>query len=102
MRMMVKIQIPTQDGSEAIQDGSMEKLISDSLAAMDPECAYFYLEDGLRTMLAVFDLKAASDMVPLLEPAMMQLNADVQLVPVMTLEDLRGGFNKLQTRSAGA
>jgi hypothetical protein len=102
MRMMVKIQIPTQDGSEALQDGSMERLISESLAAMNPECAYFYLEDGLRTMLAVFDMQATSDMVPLLEPAMMELNAEVQLLPVMTLEDLKSGFNKLQTRSTGA
>src|SRR4051794_35703791 len=102
MRMMVKIHIPTQDGSDAIQHGSMERIISENLFAMNPECSYFYLEDGLRTVLAVFDMQATSDMVPLFEPAMMELNAEVQLLPVMTLEDLKIGFNKLQARSTDA
>jgi hypothetical protein len=100
--MMVKIQVPTEEGSQALKDGSMETLISESLAAMNPECAYFFLEEGLRTMLAVFDMQSTSDMVPLLEPAMMELNAEVQLLPVMTLEDLKSGFEKLQSRSTGA
>ena len=99
MRMMVKIQIPTEEGSEALKDGSMGKLINENLAAMNPECAYFFLEDGLRTMLAVFDMQSASDRVPLLEPAMMGLNAEVQLVPVMTRDDLKSGFEKLQQQS---
>lgn len=99
MRMMVKIQIPTEEGSEALKDGSMDKLINESLAAMNPECAYFFLEDGLRTMLAVFNMQSASDMVPLLEPSMMGLNAEVQLFPVMTRDDLKSGFDKLQQQS---
>jgi len=99
MRMMVKIQIPTEEGSEALKDGSMDKLINESLAAMNPECAYFFLEDGLRTMLAVFNMQSASDMVPLLEPSMMGLNAEVQLFPVMTRDDLKSGFYKLQQQS---
>src|SRR5690348_8198325 len=80
----------------------METLISESLATMNPECAYFFLEEGLRTMLLVFDMQSTSDMVPLLEPAMMELNAEVQLFPVMTREDLQSGFGKLQSQSAGA
>ena len=66
------------------------------MAALQPECAYFYLEDGVRTMLAVFDMPATSDMVPLFEPALMELNAKVQLFPVMTREDLQSGFGKIR------
>ncbi len=61
MRMMVKIQVPTEEGSRAIRDGSMQRLIEDRTAALQPECAYFFLEDGVRTMLAVFDMPATSD-----------------------------------------
>jgi hypothetical protein len=68
MRMMAKIQVPTEEGGRAIKDGSMGKVIEESLAAMKPECAYFFLEDGLRTVLAVFDLKSPSEMVTLFEP----------------------------------
>jgi hypothetical protein len=35
-------------------------------------------------------------MVHLFEPAMMQLNAKVKLIPVMTREDLQGGLEKLR------
>ncbi len=96
MRMMVKFQIPTEEGGRAIQDGSMQRLIQESMAALQPECAYFFVEDGVRTALAVFDLQSPSDMVPLLEPAMMQVNAKVQLFPVMTREDLQSGLGKLR------
>jgi hypothetical protein len=96
MRMMVKIQVPTEEGSRAIRDGSMQTLIEDRMAALQPECAYFYLEDGVRTMLAVFDMPATSDMVPLFEPALMELNAKVQLFPVMTREDLQSGFGRIR------
>ena len=96
MRMMVKVQIPTEEGSRSIQDGSMQRLIEDRMGALKPECAYFFLEDGLRTMLAVFDMESTSDMVPLFEPALMELNAKVQLFPVMTREDLQSGFGKIR------
>ncbi|MFL6306598.1 MAG: hypothetical protein ACJ72H_23945 [Candidatus Sulfotelmatobacter sp.] len=96
MRMMVKIEIPTSEGSRAIQDGTMQRLIESRMAALKPEAAYFFLEDGVRTMVAVFDMQSTSDMVALFEPAMMQLNAKVKLFPVMTSDDLQTGFGKLK------
>ena len=95
MRIMAKIQVPTEEGGRAIKDGSMGRVIEESLAAMKPECAYFFLEDGLRTVLAVFDLKSPSEMVTLFEPGMLAMNARVQLTPVMTRDDLASGLTNL-------
>jgi hypothetical protein len=95
MRMMAKIQVPTEEGGRAIKDGSMGKLIEESLAAMKPECAYFFLDEGVRTVIAVFDLKSPSDMVTLFEPGMLAMNARVQLTPVMSRDDLTAGLTSL-------
>jgi hypothetical protein len=92
MRMMLKLRLPVQKGSETIRNGKLPKVIGDLLEKTRAECAYFGLEEGRRTMWAVFDLDAPARMVPLLEPALMELDAGLELSPVMTADDLEAGF----------
>ncbi len=47
-------------------------------------------------MRAVFDLENANDMVPSFEPVMMALDAEVELIPVMTAEELASGFAAME------
>jgi hypothetical protein len=54
--------------------------------------AYFTAMDGHRTMIAVFDLKAASDIPRIAEPLFMGLNASVDFMPCMNAEDLKTGL----------
>lgn len=70
----------------------MNRPIEDLLGRIKPECVYFFVENGKRTMRAVFDLKQTQDMMPAFEPAIIAMDAEVELIPVMTLEELRAGF----------
>jgi hypothetical protein len=92
MRMMVTLRIPVETGTRAIKDGSLPRIVQQITERIRPECAYFMLEGGQRTMRAVFDLKNTSDMVPNFEAAMMGLDAHVELTPVMTADDLAAGM----------
>ena len=51
--------------------------------------------DGLRTMIAVFDLKVTPDIVRIAEPLFMGINATVEFVPCMNAEELKSGLSSL-------
>ena len=56
MRTMMKVQLDTEAASQAIADGSLQQVMEDTLASLQPEAAYFGPEDGVRTAFIVFDL----------------------------------------------
>jgi hypothetical protein len=75
MRTLMKVQLPTDAGNRAIKDGTLPDIIRKTLETIQAEAAYFTAMDGHRTMIAVFDLKAASDIPQIAEPLFMGLNA---------------------------
>jgi len=95
MRMMVTVRVPVAKGSETIRNGVMPKVIHRTLERLKPECAYFSLENGRRTMRAVFDMPVQEEMVAAFEPVLMELDAEIDLIPVMTAPELEQGFRKL-------
>jgi len=95
MRMMVTISVPVQKGSEGIKNGALPRVVQSTLEKIKPECAYFYLEGGRRTMRAVFNMLNENDMVGAFEPVLMELDADIVLTPVMTAPELEAGFKAL-------
>ena len=60
-----------------------------------PEAAYFTTFDGKRTAYFVFDLPNSLDIPASAEPFFTELNAEVQLAPVMNAEDLQKGLSGL-------
>jgi hypothetical protein len=60
------------------------------------EAAYFTAMDGTRTMLAVFDLKAASDIPRIAEPLFMGLSTAVEFIPCKNAEELKTGLAALR------
>lgn len=92
MRMMVTMKVPPAAGNRAIKDHKLVGIIEKTIAAMQPECCYFMLDNGHRTMRAVFDLKNQHDQISIFEPAMIELDASIELIPVMNGEDLHRGF----------
>jgi hypothetical protein len=99
MRTMLKMTVDTEAGSQLIADGAMPQLMQDLLGRLQPEAAYFGPENGMRTAFLVFDLKDPSDLPSLTEPLFGRLKANVQMFPVMNLEDLQKGLQQLaQTR----
>jgi hypothetical protein len=95
MRMMMIARIPVEIGNEAIKDGTLPKVIQQTLERIKPEAAYFTTMDGERTMVAVFDMQAVSDMPPIAEPLFMNLDAAVDFMPCMSADDLKGSLSHM-------
>jgi len=95
MRVMARISIPVESGNHAIKDGSLGTVMQRAADRWKPEGMYFTTFDGRRTAFMVFDLPDASDIPPFAEPFFTQLNADVELAPVMNGVDLQSGLAQL-------
>ena len=96
MRMMLKVSIPVEPGNTAVKDGSLKKVIGESLERLKPEAAYFLAEDGRRTAIMVFDLADQSEIPSIAEPFFLAFNASVSIAPVMNADDLAKGLEKLR------
>jgi len=92
MRMMLRASVDADSGNHAMANGTMDQVISDTIARIKPEASYFFVDGGERSALFVFDLKNASDVPGIVEPIMMALNAQVDLIPVLSHADLQKGM----------
>jgi len=95
MRTMLRVQIPAERGNVAIKNGKLPEVMKQVLDKWKPEAAYFFSLDGKRTALFVLDLKDPSQIPLLAEPFFIELNAEVQLTPVMNAEDLMKGLSQM-------
>ena len=95
MRVMAKISMPVESGNRAIKDGTLGATMQRAAERWKPEAMYFTTFDGRRTAFMVFDLPDSSDLPPFAEPFFRDLNADVQLAPVMNGDDLQKGLSLL-------
>ena len=87
--------MPVESGNRAVKDGTVGTLMQRSAERWKPEAMYFTTFDGRRTVYMVFDLPDASDIPPFAEPFFRQLDAEVELAPVMNGEDLQRGLSQL-------
>ena len=100
MRTMMKVSIPVEAGNRGIKDGAIEHTIGGLMERLHPEAAYFYPENGNRSCLMVFDLKNPSDIPSIVETLFTQLNAAVDLIPVMNADDLKKGLTLFADQNA--
>ena len=89
MRMMFRWTTPAAKGNQAIQDGSLMEAIENLLAQLQPEAAYFGPEDGKRAGMRGVDMTDPAQIPQIAEPLLQGLDAEVEFVPVMNLDDLR-------------
>jgi hypothetical protein len=94
MRMLLKVQIPTETGNAAIKDGTLASVVKQALEGLNAEAAYFTAEDGMRTALIFFEMTDSSDIPAAAEPFFSGLNAQVTFSPVMNPEELGAGVAK--------
>ena len=92
MRMLLKMQMDVEAGNRAIRDGSFGQMLERVMAQIKPEAAYFTAIDGKRTGLIFFDLKEPSQIPAIAEPFFMTVGASIDLLPVMTPEDVQQGL----------
>ena len=96
MRMMVEFRLPTTEEANAkIRDGSIGQTMETMLGNLQPEAAYFCPRDGKRGGYLVFNMEEESELVTKLEPLWLEMRATVEIVPVMTADDLRAGLQRL-------
>lgn len=88
MRMLLKFQFDTETANRAIKDGSMATINEKMFKQMQPEAAYFAIEDGVRTGYVVFDLDDPSQIPAIAEPLFSGVNSKLTLTPVMNTDDL--------------
>jgi hypothetical protein len=69
MRMMLKAVVGTEAGNETIRNGTMAKLIEQTMQELRPEAAYSVgSDDGHRSCVIVFDLDDPSRIPAVSEP----------------------------------
>ena len=95
MRMMLKFSMPVEKGNQTFKDGSLAKTVETVMNKLKPEAAYFAPMGGKRSAMMFFDLAEPSEIVEVVEPLFLNLNAEVEIIPVMTADDLRKGFEKM-------
>ena len=98
MRMLMKVSIPTDAGNRGVKEGILPRTVMAFVDQWKPEATYFTAEDGMRTALMVFDLKDPSQIPLAAEPFFNNLNAIIELKPVMNLEEMRTGVEKASKR----
>lgn len=89
MRMMIRWKVPAEQGNLTVKSGTMTKVLESMLRNLKPEAAYFHAEGGLRGGTMVFEMADPSEIAQIAEPLFQELNAQIDLLPVMNAEDLR-------------
>jgi len=93
MQVMARVSIPVDAGNKGIRDGSLPKVMQQTAERWKPEAAYFTTFDGRRTAFFVFDMPDSSAIPPFAEPFFMELDAEVQISPVMNSNELQKGLS---------
>lgn len=88
MRMMMRLTMPVEKGNEAIASGAWDQTLDNIIETLKPTSAYFYLEDGKRAAMFVYEAKDATEMAVINEPIFQALNATIEQQPVLTAADL--------------
>ena len=88
MRLMLRFTIPIEKGNEAEADGSLSKAIKELVEQVQPESAYFHLQDGKRAGTIFFEESDQARMAVINEPLFAKLNASIEIQPAVSLEEL--------------
>ncbi|MEU5115468.1 hypothetical protein [Streptomyces longwoodensis] len=96
MRVLMKATMDTEKANEVIRSGKMPELLQETLDMLKPEAAYFGAIGGRRTALLFLDMQDSSEMPRNGEPFFSQLNAEVEVYPIMNLDDLHRGLSQLR------
>ncbi|MCC0098059.1 hypothetical protein K7B10_25455 [Streptomyces flavotricini] len=96
MRVMLRAHIDTQAGNEATRAGTLPQAMKKLMEKVKPEAAYFGPSEGVRSCWIVFDMQDSAEMPALLEGLFTELNAEIEISPVMNAEDLAKGLSQMQ------
>lgn len=88
MRFLLKVNIPNDAGNAAARAGTLGKTIKAILDEQKPEAVYFSDDRGQRCGYLFIEMGDASQIPAFAEPWFLAFNAQIELHPVMTPDDL--------------
>ena len=88
MRVLMKVNMPVEEGNKLAKAGKLEETIKAILAEQKPEAVYFTADKGMRTAFVFIDIKDSAEIPKLSEPWFLALNAGIEMSPAMAPEDL--------------
>ncbi|HLF18271.1 MAG TPA: hypothetical protein VI749_05170 [Candidatus Omnitrophota bacterium] len=91
MRVLLKIELPTEKANTLASGGLLGGTIKTILDEQKPEAAYFIEMNGRRTGIIVLNLAEESQIPATVEPWFLAFNASVEIHPAMVLADLAKG-----------
>jgi hypothetical protein len=89
MRILLKVELPVEIGNVVSKKGNLGKTIRSILDELKPEAAYFLSSNGKRAGYIFVEMQDASEIPALAEPWFHAFHASVEIVPVMTPDDLK-------------
>jgi hypothetical protein len=99
MRTLLRVICDVQASNQAIIDGTLSKVMQDTIQKLQPEASYFLAQEGCRSCIFVFDLKDPSEIPVISENFFLTMNAKVEFSPVMNADDLAKGLSKWEHSS---
>jgi hypothetical protein len=97
MRMLMRVQMDTTAANQAIKAGQMMEVINGAAERLRPEAMYFSLHNGRRCAYFVVNIEEASQMPMMAEPLFQGINAEIDLFPAMTLDEVAAGIDRATT-----
>lgn len=94
----MKVSIPVLAGNKGVREGGLAKTVQEFVDKAKPEACYFTSEGGKRTAYFIFDLKDPTFIPAIAEPFFSALEAAIDLMPVMNLEEMKVGVDKSHKR----
>lgn len=92
MRFLIRAKIPTEDGNKMLQDPNFLRKLEKYIDNVKAEATYFFEADGNRVAAFIVEMQSADQIPVLIEPLFSGMGANVELYPVMSLEDLKKGI----------
>ncbi|PSW13157.1 hypothetical protein C9J01_09855 [Photobacterium rosenbergii] len=88
MRLMLRFSIPAKKGNEAVADGTLGIAFKNLVEKVNPEAAYFHLDDGCRAGTIIFEATEQLSMAEINEPLFAMLEAKIDIQPAISLDEL--------------
>lgn len=92
MRMMLKSHLDVDAANLAIADGSIGPTFEKLFGYCRPEATYFMVEQGRRTIYAIFEMASPNQIPVIAETLFQSFGADVSIQPVMVGAELEAGL----------
>ena len=88
MKFLVTFSFPVDRGNEVLKDPEFGAKVHEALTDMKAEHAYFTAVNGQRGGIMIVNMNDASEIPTIGETRFQWLQADIDIQPVMTPEDL--------------